>query len=75
MERATKICPRCGGSGRIADEFVIGKQMSQLRKDKGISLQEVARRLKFSAAYICDLEKGRRLWRHELIEKYKAALA
>ena len=74
MISRTNLCPLCGGTGRILNDAFIGKEMRQLRQSKNITGRELARRLKLSAAYISDLEKGRRKWRAELQEKFKQAL-
>jgi transcriptional regulator with XRE-family HTH domain len=49
----------------------MGEKMRQIRKDKGYSLRKMAKRLKFSAAYVSDLENGKRNWRNELINAYE----
>lgn len=55
-------CPRCGGSGRIADPAATGALFRGARQKLGLSLREVARRSGFSVGYLCDLELGRRAW-------------
>ena len=39
-----------------------------------LSLREVARRLKVSAVYLSHLERGKRPWNTERLEKFKKAL-
>lgn len=39
----------------------------------GISQANVARRMKVSAAYICDLEQGYRSWNEVLIARFQRA--
>ncbi len=51
-------CPRCGGTGQHV--AVNPAWMVARRKAAGLTLRDVARRLEFSAAYVCDMEKGRR---------------
>ena len=51
-----------------------GQAARRERKSRGISLREVARRLKVSAAYISDLELGHRKWKIERIRAYEKAL-
>jgi len=55
-------CPRCGGSGRIANPAATGALFRGARLAQGLSLRAVARRARFSAAYVSDLERGRRAW-------------
>jgi len=65
-----KACPLCGGCGLVADPKQIGAALRQQREYSGLSLREVARRMKLSAMYVCDLEHGRRGWDEELIHRY-----
>ena len=67
-------CPKCDGTGAVLDPRAIGKQMRELREEKGVSLRTVASKLEFTPAYISDLEHGRRGWSDELLERYKATL-
>jgi Ribonuclease G/E len=69
-----KTCPRCNGKGVITDDAQTGRRMRTLRESKKISAREVARRTGFSAAYICDLELGRRIWNTKVTELYLEAL-
>lgn len=48
--------------------------MRKLRQAAGLSLREVARQMGRSAAYISDLELGRRGWSGTLIRAYEKAL-
>ena len=67
-------CPKCDGTGSVLDPRLQGQQMRQLRKRKGISVREIARRTGLSAPYISDLELGRRAFNTDLIQRYKQAL-
>ncbi len=68
----TQPCPRCGGSGVVADDREIGKA---LKTERGkLSLREVSRRMGVSAAYVCDLEHGKRAWNALRIQAYRKAL-
>jgi transcriptional regulator with XRE-family HTH domain len=40
---------------------VLGKRIRELRAERGMSLRQLARRLGVSAAYVSDVELGRRL--------------
>lgn len=44
------------------DHKATGNAMRQLRKSHSISLREIARRMKLSAPFISDLERGNRNW-------------
>jgi predicted transcriptional regulator len=73
-EVAGKVCPRCNGTGRLTDDKVTGARMRAMREGKGLTLREVARRMGFSAAYLCDLELGRRIWNTKVIALYLSAI-
>lgn len=47
----------------------IGEKIKNERIKKKISLREFSRKLGISAAYLVDIEKGRRLPNHELLQK------
>ena len=47
----------------------IGEKVKKERVKRKISLREFARKLEISAAYLVDIEKGRRLPKHELLQK------
>lgn len=49
-------CPTCGTPRAIVN----GDWLRSRRTAAGLSLREMAGRLDFSAAYICDIEKNRR---------------
>jgi transcriptional regulator with XRE-family HTH domain len=72
--RGTKDCPHCDGTGRVLNEKAVGALMREVRELKGVSQREIARRLKWSAPYVCDLEKGKALWTTRKQNKYLAAL-
>jgi len=55
-------CPKCKGRGAIPDPKQVGAMNRIIRLKAGLSLREVARRMRFSASYISDLELGRRPW-------------
>jgi predicted transcriptional regulator len=69
-----RVCPQCGGSGTVCDPAQIGLRMKTAREAAGISGREMARRMGYSAMYVCDLEHGRRDWKAKLIESYVRAL-
>jgi predicted transcriptional regulator len=53
-------CPHCLGSGKAVDAIKKGQEMKALRIASGVSVREIAWRLKVSSAYVCDVEFGRR---------------
>jgi predicted transcriptional regulator len=67
-------CPRCEGTGVIPDPRFHGAEARKRRLKTGIPLREMARRMSLSAAYLSDLELGRRGWREELQHRYVKAL-
>jgi transcriptional regulator with XRE-family HTH domain len=64
-------CPRCGGTGRLVR---YGRELRAARQRSGLSLREVASRLDFTAAYLCDLELDRRNCSTALRDRYLKAL-
>jgi transcriptional regulator with XRE-family HTH domain len=70
----TQKCRCCEGSGKELDHKSIGPMMKQRRLKAGLTQGEVALRMGISGAYVCDLERGTRNWRDELIAKYGKAL-
>ena len=71
---STKPCPRCGGSGIIRNDGFVGKQLRARREAVGISLRELARRVKWSATYVSELELGRKVWTDRKIQRYVTGL-
>ena len=71
----TKACHCCSGSGTELDHEAVGAEMRALRVAKGKSLRQVGKKMKLCAPYICDLERGHRTWRPDLIAQFKKALA
>lgn len=53
---AFEACPTCGTPRSILNPA----WLRDTRKRAGLTLREMARRLKFSAPYISDIEHGRR---------------
>lgn len=71
----THCCPECNGKGEVLDDEAIGKEMRFRRETTKLSLRETARRLGFSAAYISDLELGRRGWSSHRVNDYLNAIS
>lgn len=60
-------CPFCRDE---IDYAAVGSDARAIREDRGISQAEIAEALELSAAYLCDLEKGRRNWTPLMLERY-----
>lgn len=48
--------------------------MRSSRLQKGVSLRIVAERMRVSAPYLSDLERGKRNWTVDKIDKFKESL-
>lgn len=53
-----KECPYCFGSGKVKQ--ISGNWLRAERVKKNLSLRFVARKIGISAAYLSDIERGRR---------------
>lgn len=73
MNKRTKACHCCDGSGKELNHVVIGAEMRALRHKVGLSLQEMANRMGFTKPYLSDLERGKRNWNDDLIAAYRKA--
>lgn len=61
-------CPKCGGKGKLWT--VNGAFLRQHREHQEVGLREMARKLKLSAAYLSDVELGRRPATSKIVEGY-----
>ena len=59
---------------KVVDHEITGTAARTARQQARLSLREVARRMGVSAAYVCDLEKGRRPWDMARACRYAAAV-
>jgi len=50
----------------VIDHYLTGDKYRRMRKEKGLSLREVARRMGISAPYLSDLERAKRNWNEHL---------
>ncbi len=57
----------------VSDDREIGSAMQTHRVTNGLTLRELGHKLGFSAAYISDLEHGRRAWNAKKIEDFLKA--
>jgi len=61
-------CLSCGAPRSVIN----GKGLRLEREMAGLTLREMARRLEYSAAYICDVEHNRRHCSPKIREAYEA---
>lgn len=78
----TNSAPKIGSSVRRKDVGIVTRTVSVIdhvttgqlfrvaRKKSKLSLREMARRLKLTAPYVSDLERGRRNWTEEMAERF-----
>ncbi len=64
------VCPKCQGKGVITT--IDSDKLRRMRKAAGFTLRQMARRLYFSAAYISDIELGRRNCTENIAKVYKS---
>lgn len=62
LDEVLTTCRHCGGDGCEIDPEEVGRIVRWKREGDGLALREVARRARCSAAYVSDLERGRRPW-------------
>ena len=67
-------CIRCGGTGREPDWKREGRDWREVRTQRGWTLRDLAKRAKVSAAYLSDLELGRRAWQADGAQRVMRAL-
>jgi transcriptional regulator with XRE-family HTH domain len=72
-------CSKCNGTGEIENPIEVGatmraKRVTGVQVGNGQTLRAVARKMGFTASYICDLEQGRRAWSESLKKAYLKAL-
>lgn len=70
-----KPCGYCGGSGQCLDDVAIGMALRAKREAAEISGREIAKRLGYSAAYLSDMELGRRRWNGAKVKSYLESIA
>lgn len=64
-------CGRCGGKGWVEAGSALRARRLRL---KDASLRNVAKLMKISAAYLSDLERGKRDWNADLVSRFEVAL-
>lgn len=68
--RYTEKCHHCNGTGYEPDYKFLGKFVRKERLKLGISLRKMARQLRVTPTYLCDLEYGRRSWSGPKAQRY-----
>jgi hypothetical protein len=63
-------CPRCGGTGDT--RAVNPAWLKERRQRANVTLKKLADSLGFSAAYLCDIEFGRRAVSAQIHDAYRA---
>lgn len=64
----TAACHICGGTG--LDQLWAAKTAKRWRDAHDVGVREIARRLRLSPSYVCDLEQNFRTWNHELLGRW-----
>jgi len=68
------VCQNCNGTGKEIDDTRTGETAKYERESAKVSLRGLARACGWSAAYISDLENGRRRWNEIKMTRYVEAL-
>lgn len=63
-------CSRCGAARK--EKMYRGSDLRKVRQLAGLTLREMAKRVKKSAAFISDVELGRRRASAEVVAAYEA---
>jgi len=58
----------------VVDSVATGAKARQERESRGISLREIARRMKLSAAYLSALETGKAKWKPAMAKRFNRAI-
>lgn len=67
----TRPCHCCDGAGIEPDHKDIGARMKLLRQEAGLTMADMARRLRVDQSLICRMEAGERSWTPERIRRYE----
>ncbi len=59
---------------RVIDNVATGRAYRMARRSKGLSIEETARRMSVTGAFISYLERGKRAWTDDLCERFQKAL-
>jgi len=63
-------CNKCGGKGWVEAASALRNKRERTKA----SLRDVAGLMKISAAYLSDLERGKRDWNADLVGRFEVAL-
>lgn len=67
LKTRNTICPFCKQIRKVVD----GKELKRLREEAGLSLRKLGKEIQFSASYLCDIEKNKRLSPNRLINYWR----
>ena len=56
------------------DHKETGRRARMKRREQGLTLQQVAQRMKISVAYLSALERGDRAWNYRLLDWFSDAV-
>jgi len=68
-------CQYCLGTGERQTASTIGLGFKKMRMDANISLRDMAKLMRISHSYLCQLEGGTREWRLSMVQRYEAIIA
>lgn len=68
-------CPKCMGTGKIVNPESFGAEMRAMREAEGYTLRDMAKRMKISAMFLSDMERGRRNWSGDRIALFRTILS
>jgi DNA-binding XRE family transcriptional regulator len=62
-------CPKCWGTGIVVEQPPLGRQARMRRRELGLTLRQMGRRIGVSESQLCLLEAGKRGWSRKQWEK------
>ena len=68
-------CPKCQGAGILISPEFFGGEMRAQREAEGITLREMAKRMKISAMFLSDMERGKRNWSGERVALFRQIIS
>jgi len=68
-------CQYCLGTGERQAASVIGLEFKKMRMDANIGLRDMAKLMRISHSYLCQLEGGTREWRLSMVQRYESIIA
>jgi len=74
LAQLIRECPHCQGTGQLPDSKKVGAHMRNARRQRGLTLLQLAVRMGYTQPYLSDLELGKRMWSLKLMKRYEEAL-